>query len=116
MDEDQLLPAENFQLYAVSTRFPQHRASTEVRPTWFRGHRLDYDPKADITLTFFKTVQDKLRWTSHGRTAAELIHERAGAGKPNMGLTTWKNAPAGPAARPTCRSPRTTSARRRLPS
>ena len=56
---------------------------------------IDYDPNAEITQTFFKTVQNKLHWAIHGHTAAEIIHERADATKPNMGLTTWKNAPHG---------------------
>ena len=56
---------------------------------------IDYDPNADITRTFFKTVQNKLHWAITGKTAAELIAERASADKPNMGLTTWKNAPKG---------------------
>ena len=57
---------------------------------------IDYDPNAEITQTFFKTVQNKLHWAIHGHTAAEIIHQRADATKPNMGLTTWKNAPHGP--------------------
>lgn len=56
---------------------------------------VDYDPKADITQTFYKTVQNKLHWAITGHTAAELIAERAKADKPNMGLTTWKNSPDG---------------------
>ena len=57
---------------------------------------MDYDPGADATKTFFATVQNKLHWAIHGRTAAEIIRSRADARKPHMGLTTWKNAPAGP--------------------
>jgi hypothetical protein len=57
---------------------------------------IDYDPKADMTLAFYKTVQNKLHWAVTGQTAAEIIHHRADAAKPNMGLTTWKNAPDGP--------------------
>jgi len=57
---------------------------------------IDYDPKAEITLTFFKTVQNKLHWAIHGHTAAEIIHTRADAKRPHMGLTTWKNAPDAP--------------------
>jgi hypothetical protein len=54
---------------------------------------IDYDSHAEITRTFFATVQNKLHGAIHGRTAAEVIRERADAGKPNMGLTTWKNSP-----------------------
>ena len=50
---------------------------------------------ADITQKFFKTVQNKLHWAITGKTAAELIADRADATQPNMGLTTWKNAPQG---------------------
>jgi hypothetical protein len=53
---------------------------------------VDYDPDAGITEEFFATVQNKLHWAIHGRTAAELIAARADAEKPNMGLTSWKGA------------------------
>lgn len=56
---------------------------------------IDYDPKADITLTFYKTVQNKLHWAITGHTAAEIVARRADASQPHMGLTTWKNAPRG---------------------
>jgi len=55
----------------------------------------DYDPKAEITQTFYATVQNKLHWAIHGHTAAELIRERADSSHPHMGLKTWKNAPRG---------------------
>lgn len=56
---------------------------------------IDYDPKAEITKTFFATVQNKLHWAVSGQTAAEIIAARADASKPTMGLTTWKHAPHG---------------------
>ncbi len=56
---------------------------------------IDYDPKAEITLTFYKTVQNKFHWAITGQTAAEIISSRAKAELPNMGLTTWKNSPKG---------------------
>jgi hypothetical protein len=56
---------------------------------------IDYDKTADITKIFFQTVQNKLHWAVTGQTAAEIIAQRADASKPSMGLTTWKNAPAG---------------------
>ncbi len=56
---------------------------------------IDYDAAADVTKTFFKTVQNKLHWAVTGKTAAEIIAERADASKPSMGLTNWKNAPDG---------------------
>lgn len=56
---------------------------------------IDYDTGAEITKTFFKTVQNKLHWAVTGKTAAEIIADRVDAEKPSMGLTTWKNAPQG---------------------
>lgn len=56
---------------------------------------IDYDPKAEITQIFYKTVQNKLHWAITGQTAAEIILSRAKAELPNMGLTTWKNSPKG---------------------
>ena len=53
----------------------------------------DYFADAEITKEFFATVQNKLHYAIHGRTAAEIIVGRADARKNNMGLTTWKNAP-----------------------
>jgi len=51
---------------------------------------VDYDPKAKETIEFFKTVQNKLHFAISGKTAAEIIAERADVSKPNMGLTSWK--------------------------
>ncbi len=56
---------------------------------------IDYEPNGSITREFYATVQNKLHWAVTGRTAAETIVERADAAKPNMGMTTWKNAPGG---------------------
>lgn len=52
------------------------------------------DKDAEITRTFYATVQNKLHWAITGHTAAEIITERADATKKNMGLTTWKKAPS----------------------
>jgi hypothetical protein len=51
---------------------------------------IDYDPHAETTLEFFRIIQNKLHWAITGRTAAEIIAERADASRPNMGLTSWK--------------------------
>jgi hypothetical protein len=56
---------------------------------------IDYDLKSDLTLNFYKTVQNKLHWAITGNTAAEIIERRANAENPNMGLTSWKNSPDG---------------------
>lgn len=55
----------------------------------------DYDPKSEITRTFFKTVQNKLLFAITGHTAPELIYDRVDSTREHMGLTTWKNAPDG---------------------
>ncbi|MDZ4686070.1 MAG: virulence RhuM family protein [Planctomycetaceae bacterium] len=57
---------------------------------------VDYDADAELTKTFFQTVQNKMHWAAHGHTAAEVVRLRANAEQPSMGLTSWKNAPAGP--------------------
>ena len=50
---------------------------------------IDYDPRSDLSKEFFAIVQNKMHWAAHGHTAAEIIHTRADATKPNMGLTCW---------------------------
>ena len=55
----------------------------------------DYDPKSDITKTFYKTVQNMMHYAVTHQTAAEIVYDRADAEKPHMGLMTWKNAPDG---------------------
>jgi len=52
----------------------------------------DYDPHGEASRTFFKTVQNKLHWAAHGRTAEEVIASRADAAQPNMGQTSWTGA------------------------
>ena len=51
---------------------------------------IDYDPKAEISIEFFKKVQNKIHYAVHGQTAAEVIYSRANAEKEFMGLTTFK--------------------------
>ncbi|MBK6400610.1 MAG: virulence RhuM family protein [Rhodocyclaceae bacterium] len=55
----------------------------------------DYDKSAPVTKDFFATVQNKLHWAITGKTSAEIIYQFADAGKPHMGLMTFKNAPDG---------------------
>ena len=56
---------------------------------------LDYDSSATATQRFYAAVQNKLHYAIHGKTAAEVIVDRADHQKENMGLTTWKDAPGG---------------------
>jgi hypothetical protein len=55
----------------------------------------DYDANDETTQQFFAAVQNKLHWAITGQTAAEIIYNTVDSSKENMGLTTWKNAPAG---------------------
>ena len=56
---------------------------------------IDYNRDAPTTRLFFKMMQNKMHYAVHGRTAAELIVERADAEQEHMGLTSWENAPDG---------------------
>jgi hypothetical protein len=51
---------------------------------------IDYDPKLEISIEFFQTVQNKMHWAAHGQTAAEVIYNRIDANKPYLGLTSFK--------------------------
>ena len=51
---------------------------------------IDYDPRAESSVLFFKQVQNKMHWAAHKHTAAEIVFERADAEKENMGLTSWE--------------------------
>lgn len=51
---------------------------------------VDYDPKAEVSQLFFKTVQNKMHWAAHGNTAAELIYKRIDADQAHLGLTNFK--------------------------
>ena len=53
---------------------------------------IDYDPRQDMTQQFFATVQNKMHWAAHGQTAAEVIHARVDAAKPQVGMTNWVGA------------------------
>ncbi len=53
---------------------------------------IDYDPKLEISIQFFQTVQNKMHWAAHGHTAAEIIYQRIDSKKPNLGLTHIKGS------------------------
>jgi hypothetical protein len=59
----------------------------------------DYDARSQAIPTFYATIQNKMLYAVTSHTAGELIRARADAGKPNMGLTTWKDAGSGRALR-----------------
>ncbi len=96
MDDDRLKDMRNFgQDYfdELLERIRDIRASEKrfyQKITDIYATSVDYDPKAEVTQEFFATVQNKLHFAIHGKTAAELISDRADAEKENMGLTSWK--------------------------
>lgn len=51
---------------------------------------IDYDPKAELSIQFFQTVQNKMHWAVHGNTAAEIVYQRADSAKQNMGVLSFK--------------------------
>ena len=53
---------------------------------------IDYDPKNELTVKFFKVVQNKMHWAAHGHTAPEVIYNRADSNKPHMGMTSWNGS------------------------
>ncbi len=96
MDDDRLKEMRNFgQDYfdELLERIRDIRASEKrfyQKITDIYATSIDYEAKAEITQDFFATVQNKLHYAIHGKTAAELIEDRAKAEKENMGLNTWK--------------------------
>ena len=95
LDDERLKnPQQPFDYFEELTRRIQDIRTSERRfyqkITDIYATSIDYDPTLDISLTFFKTVQNKMHWAITGQTAAEIVHARADADKPNMGLTTWR--------------------------
>ncbi len=75
-------------------RASERRACQKITDI-FEQCSYDYDKNSEITKNFYAFVQNKLHFAVTGKTAAELIYERADSEKPAMGLTTWKDAPDG---------------------
>ena len=75
-------------------RASERRAYQKIADV-FEQCSYDYDKNSEITKEFYAFVQNKLHYAVTGKTAAQLIYERADAEKPTMGLTTWKDAPDG---------------------
>lgn len=61
----------------------------------FQECSFDYDKDSKVAHRFYATVQNKLHYAITGHTAAEIVHKRADATKPHMGLTSWKGSPEG---------------------
>ena len=97
MDDERLKnPDQPFDYFEELTRRIQDIRTSERRfyqkITDIYATSIDYDPTLEISIRFFKTVQNKMHWAITGRTAAEIIHQRVNSDKPNMGLTTWRGA------------------------
>ena len=75
-------------------RASERRAYQKITDV-FEQCSYDYDKNSEVTKSFYAFVQNKLHFAVTGKTAAELIYERADSKKPAMGLTTWKDAPDG---------------------
>ena len=75
-------------------RASERRAYQKITDV-FEQCSYDYDKNSDVTKKFYSFVQNKLHFAVTGKTAAELIYERANSEQPAMGLTTWKDAPNG---------------------
>lgn len=95
LDDERLKnPQQPFDYFEELTRRIQDIRTSERRfyqkITDIYATSIDYDPTLELSLSFFKTVQNKMHWAITGQTAAEIVHARADAEKPNMGLTTWR--------------------------
>lgn len=75
-------------------RASERRAYQKITDV-FEQCSYDYDKNSETTKAFYAFVQNKLHFAITGKTATELIYERADSEKPSMGLTTWKDAPDG---------------------
>ena len=103
MDDERLKEPENFfgkdyfdeQLERIRDIRSSERRFYQKITDIYSQCSADYDVDSPITKSFFATVQNKLHYAVTHHTAAEIIYERADSAKPNMGLTTWKNAPQG---------------------
>jgi hypothetical protein len=97
LDDERLKnPDQPFDYFEELTRRIQDIRTSERRfyqkITDIYATSLDYDPTQDISLLFFKTVQNKVHWAITGQTAAEIIYGRVNAAKRNLGLTSWRGA------------------------
>ena len=97
LDDERLKnPDQPFDYFEELTRRIQDIRTSERRfyqkITDIYATSIDYDPTQEISINFFKTVQNKVHWAITGQTAAEIVHNRVSATKPNLGLTNWRGA------------------------
>lgn len=97
LDDERLKnPDQPFDYFEELTRRIQDIRTSEKRfyqkITDIYATSVDYDSTLDTSISFFKTVQNKVHWAITGQTAAEIIHHRADSDKADMGLTNWRGA------------------------
>jgi len=97
LDDERLKnPDQPFDYFEELTRRIQDIRTSERRfyqkITDIYATSIDYDPTQEISIVFFKTVQNKVHWAITGQTAAEIVHDRVDAAKTNLGLTNWRGA------------------------
>ncbi len=97
LDDERLKnPDQPFDYFEELTRRIQDIRTSERRfyqkITDIYATSIDYDPTQEISIGFFRTVQNKVHWAITGQTAAEIVHNRVNANKPNLGLTNWRGA------------------------
>jgi hypothetical protein len=97
LDDERLKnPDQPFDYFEELTRRIQDIRTSERRfyqkITDIYATSIDYDPTQEVSLLFFKTVQNKVHWAITGQTAAEIVHRRVNAAKRNLGLTNWRGA------------------------
>jgi hypothetical protein len=94
MDDERLKAADGGRYFdELLARIRDIRSSEKVfwrKALEIYATSIDYDPSAEASQQFFATVQNKMHWAAHGHTAAEVITQRADAGRPHMGLTSWQ--------------------------
>ena len=93
LDDDRLknLGGSNY-FYELLSRIRDIRSSEKVfwrKVLEIYATSIDYDPKVESSVLFFKQIQNKMHWAAHKHTAAELIFQRVDSDKKNMGLTSW---------------------------
>ncbi len=92
MDDERLKEAKNKYFDELLERIRDIRSSEKVfykKVLDIYATSIDYDPNDEISQEFFKTIQNKMHYATHGKTAAEIVYERVDSTKPNMGMTNF---------------------------
>ena len=92
MDDERLKEAKNRYFDELLERIRDIRSSEKIfykKVLDIYATSIDYDPNDEISQEFFKTIQNKMHYATHGKTAAEIVYERVDSSKPNMGMTNF---------------------------